>query len=47
TAPVSVCGEAAGDPATARLLVEAGIRKLSMGAARLGAIRAAFPANAS
>ncbi|GAB0115711.1 dihydroxyacetone kinase phosphoryl donor subunit DhaM [Acidisoma sp. C75] len=38
--PVSVCGEAAGDPAAARLLVRAGIRKLSMGAARLGAVRA-------
>ncbi|HTQ71687.1 MAG TPA: dihydroxyacetone kinase phosphoryl donor subunit DhaM [Acidocella sp.] len=38
--PVSVCGEAAGDPHAARKLVEAGVRKLSMGAARLGAIRA-------
>lgn len=45
--PVSVCGEAAGDPSTARLLVEAGIRKLSMGAARLSALRAAFSASAS
>jgi phosphocarrier protein FPr len=40
--PVSVCGEAAGDPRTARLLVQAGIRRLSMGAARLPALRAAF-----
>jgi phosphocarrier protein FPr len=40
--PVSVCGEAAGDPRTARLLVQAGIRRLSMGAARLPAIRASF-----
>jgi phosphocarrier protein FPr len=40
--PVSVCGEAAGEPSTARLLVEGGIRRLSMGAARLPAIRAAF-----
>ncbi|HUA76358.1 MAG TPA: putative PEP-binding protein, partial [Acetobacteraceae bacterium] len=40
--PVSVCGEAAGEPATARLLVGAGLRRLSMGAARLAAIRDAF-----
>jgi phosphocarrier protein FPr len=40
--PVSVCGEAAGDPRTARILVKAGIRRLSMGAARLGAIRGIF-----
>jgi phosphocarrier protein FPr len=40
--PVSVCGEAAGDPRTARLLVEAGIRRLSMGASRLNGTRAAF-----
>ncbi len=38
--PVSVCGEAAGDPNAARRLVELGVRKLSMGAARLGTIRA-------
>ncbi|WP_298281842.1 HPr family phosphocarrier protein [Acidocella sp.] len=38
--PVSVCGEAAGDERAARKLVAAGIRKLSMGAARLGPIRA-------
>jgi multiphosphoryl transfer protein len=43
--PVSVCGEGAGDPHTARLLVESGIRRLSMGAARLATIRAAFAAN--
>ncbi|ACI52084.1 phosphocarrier, HPr family [Gluconacetobacter diazotrophicus PA1 5] len=41
---VSVCGEAAGDPRAARLLVAAGIRRLSMAATRLGAIRAAFAA---
>lgn len=46
-APVSVCGEAAGDPITARVLVDAGIRKLSMGAARLGVLRVAFSATAS
>jgi phosphocarrier protein FPr len=38
--PVSVCGEAAGDPQAASRLVEEGVRKLSMGAARLGPIRA-------
>jgi phosphocarrier protein FPr len=37
--PVSVCGEAAGDLRTARLLVKSGIRRLSMGAARLDGIR--------
>lgn len=42
--PVSVCGEAAGDPKAAKKLVEAGVRKLSMGAARLGPIRALWPA---
>ncbi|HTJ89015.1 MAG TPA: dihydroxyacetone kinase phosphoryl donor subunit DhaM [Acidocella sp.] len=42
--PVSVCGEAAGDARTAKLLAGVGIRRLSMGAARLGAIRAAFSA---
>lgn len=36
---VSVCGEAAGDARTARLLVQTGIRRLSMGAARLGGMR--------
>jgi phosphocarrier protein FPr len=40
--PVSVCGEAAGAPRTARLLVQAGVRRLSMGAARLPAIRDIF-----
>ncbi|WP_342629422.1 dihydroxyacetone kinase phosphoryl donor subunit DhaM [Nguyenibacter vanlangensis] len=40
--PVSVCGEAAGDPRTARLLVEAGIRRLSMGVARLASVRTCF-----
>jgi multiphosphoryl transfer protein len=40
--PVSVCGEAAGAPRTARLLVQAGVRRLSMGAPCLDAIRAAF-----
>jgi phosphocarrier protein FPr len=40
--PVSVCGEAAGEPATASLLVQAGIRRLSMGAGRLGEIRQAL-----
>ena len=38
--PVSVCGEAAGDAQAARKLVEIGVRKLSMGAARLDTIRA-------
>jgi phosphocarrier protein FPr len=42
--PVSVCGEAAGDPAIAPLWVAAGIRRLSMGAARLPAIRQIFAA---
>jgi phosphocarrier protein FPr len=42
--PVSVCGEAAGEPRTAELLVAAGIRRLSMGAARLPDIRARFSA---
>ncbi len=42
--PVSVCGEAAGDVQAARKLVTAGIRKLSMGAARLGPIRALWQA---
>ncbi|HTU52789.1 MAG TPA: dihydroxyacetone kinase phosphoryl donor subunit DhaM [Acetobacteraceae bacterium] len=40
--PVSVCGEAAGEPVTAHLLIEVGIRRLSMGAVRLAPIRAAF-----
>jgi multiphosphoryl transfer protein len=40
--PVSVCGEAAGNKRIAPLLVHAGIRRLSMGAARLGDIRQVF-----
>lgn len=35
TIPVSVCGEAAGDPGAALLLVASGVTKLSMGAASL------------
>lgn len=42
--PVSVCGEAAGDQKAAPELVAAGIRKLSMGAARLAPIRALWSA---
>ncbi len=37
--PVSVCGEAAGDARMARRLVQIGLRRLSMGAARLEGIR--------
>jgi phosphocarrier protein FPr len=42
--PVSVCGEAAGDPAVARILVGLGVTKLSMGAAALGPVRASLRA---
>ncbi len=45
--PVSVCGEAAGNKRTAPLLVQAGIRRLSVGAARLGDIRQVFTEPAS
>jgi phosphotransferase system enzyme I (PtsI) len=37
--PVSVCGEAAGDPATAALLVGLGIRNLSMSPRRASGVR--------
>jgi phosphoenolpyruvate-protein phosphotransferase/dihydroxyacetone kinase phosphotransfer subunit len=40
--PVSVCGEAAADPAIARLLVGLGITRLSMGAASFGVIESAL-----
>lgn len=40
--PVSVCGEAAGEPDFALALARAGVRRLSMGAGRLDAVRAAF-----
>jgi phosphoenolpyruvate-protein phosphotransferase (PTS system enzyme I) len=40
--PVSVCGEAAGDPATAALLVGLGIRDLSMSPRRTSRVRRAL-----
>lgn len=40
--PVSVCGEAAADPATACLLVGLGVTALSMSAASAGRVRAAL-----
>ena len=39
--PVEVCGEAAGDPVVMPLLVGLGVDELSVGAARVGATRAA------
>ena len=38
--PVEVCGEAASDPRTAPLLVGLGADELSVGAARVGTVRA-------
>jgi phosphoenolpyruvate-protein kinase (PTS system EI component) len=38
--PVEVCGEAASDPVTAPLLVGLGVDELSVGAARVGTVRA-------
>ncbi len=40
--PVAVCGELAGDPATAVALVRAGIRELSMSAALIPEVKAAL-----
>jgi len=40
--PVSVCGEAAGDPATAALLVGLGVRELSMSPLRAAPVRFAL-----
>src|SRR4029077_9675877 len=37
--PVEVCGEAASDPVTCPLLVGLGVDELSVGAARVGAVR--------
>jgi phosphoenolpyruvate-protein kinase (PTS system EI component) len=37
--PLSVCGEAAGDPALAPVLVGLGVRQLSMSPARVAAVR--------
>jgi phosphoenolpyruvate-protein kinase (PTS system EI component) len=37
--PVEVCGEAASDPISAPLLIGAGVDELSVGAARVGAVR--------
>jgi phosphoenolpyruvate-protein kinase (PTS system EI component) len=37
--PVEVCGEAASDPRCAPLLVGLGVDELSVGAARVGAVR--------
>lgn len=42
--PVSVCGEAAADPAVAALLVGLGVRRLSMAAAAFGAVQDALGA---
>jgi phosphoenolpyruvate-protein kinase (PTS system EI component) len=42
--PVEVCGEAAGDPVVMPLLVGLGVDELSVGAARVGATRAAVRA---
>ncbi|MGC9270099.1 putative PEP-binding protein, partial [Acidiphilium sp.] len=42
TMPVSVCGEAAGDPRIAPGLIGAGLRRLSMAPAAFGAVRAAM-----
>ena len=38
--PLEVCGEAASDPVTAPLLVGLGVDELSVGAARVGTLRA-------
>jgi phosphoenolpyruvate-protein kinase (PTS system EI component) len=38
--PVEVCGEAASDPCCVPLLVGLGVDELSVGAARVGAVRA-------
>lgn len=40
--PVSVCGEMAGDPKAAILLAGLGIRKLSMGSAKIAGVKAAL-----
>jgi phosphoenolpyruvate-protein kinase (PTS system EI component) len=42
--PIEVCGEAASDPAVMPLLVALGVDELSVGAARVGATRAAIRA---
>jgi phosphoenolpyruvate-protein kinase (PTS system EI component) len=42
--PVAVCGEAASDPRTRALLVGLGVDELSVGAARVGEVRAAVRA---
>jgi phosphoenolpyruvate-protein kinase (PTS system EI component) len=40
--PVAVCGEAAGDPATAAILYGLGVHEFSVGPARIGSLRAAI-----
>ncbi|MGV3550235.1 phosphoenolpyruvate--protein phosphotransferase [Rhizobium sp.] len=40
--PVGLCGDAASDPALVPLLVEAGLRSLSVAASRIGAVKAAI-----
>jgi phosphotransferase system enzyme I (PtsI) len=42
--PVSLCGDAASDPALVPLLLRAGLRSLSVAAARIGAVKAAIAA---
>ena len=37
--PIEVCGEAASDPVTCPLLIGLGVDELSVGAARVGAVR--------
>ncbi|HMQ58918.1 MAG TPA: phosphoenolpyruvate--protein phosphotransferase, partial [Rhizobiaceae bacterium] len=40
--PVSLCGDAASDPALAPLLLKSGLRSLSIAASRIGAVKAAI-----
>jgi phosphotransferase system enzyme I (PtsI) len=40
--PVSLCGDAASDPALVPCLIKAGLRSLSVAASRIGAVKAAI-----